>query len=785
MPFYHITNILEGREKTIHLKLQPYISRINKIKNAHTKHKHLLKLYKSYNYSPIMSLRSLSSLAIQVPFFIVAYQTLSKILIDNPYNSDMSFLFIKNLGLQDNLIGGVNLLPILMTLINILAVMCMTSFPKERRKSYAIAVFFLIFLYMSPAGLVLYWTSNNLINLFRYLFIYLKDKRLPAIKHILISYLSRLLKNADLRAFLLLITVYFTANAKANNLEYSNIIAIPWYILFILKLYSYKIKPYMTKNIKIQLSLVVLCLVVSCFVKRWEKTHWLFAALTLFAMYNYKSIKLVKIKKILKYLALPVVGMLFPAVLYVKANAIYINGCGYISYFSIFILIACFIPLVVYVYNTNYSISKIIKISLSFILAAMLPPLIRSVIKYTGSYPCDFIFLLFILYFIVDLFWKKKKVIIIFLLSATLFSVFYKINLNPDKDADEVAAQVPEELLAIPMKDTPTVYLFMYDSFPHKELINELGLDRSGLDALLREYQFKEYDVYSLAYHTIASMAQVFSVRRDDIMDGNVCRKIIVGNNLVNAVFKRHGYNNFVSADDDHWAFPNITYFKNYNIISNMNKNKSSIDFAFSLRVICSIIKGSLNTGVLSLEEGNNCFKLAKFANRGEHERTFAWGMSDYPGHSSVSGKGFEREFKRWESRYYMSIENMKRDMKLAISNNPSAIVILMSDHGPVLLDDASRGYPSLKDDQIKPIHFRDMFGAFMAVRWPDKERAAKYDKEFNITQDVFPIVFAYLCDSPIPLKYKIKDTAIRMRDHRNHKFDKGVFYPNFYEEEK
>ncbi|GHT36282.1 hypothetical protein AGMMS49593_00710 [Endomicrobiia bacterium] len=440
-------------------------------------------------------------------------------------------------------------------------------------------------------------------------------------------------------------------------------------------------------------------------------------------------------------------------------------------------------------YNTNYSISKIIKISLSFILAAMLPPLIRSIIKYTGSYPCDFIFLLFILYFIIDLFWKKKKVIIIFLLSATLFSVFYKINLNPDKDADKVATQVPEELLAIPMKDTPTVYLFMYDSFPHKELINELGLDRSGLDALLREYQFKEYDVYSLAHHTIATMAKVFSVQKNDNSD-DVCRRVIVGNNLVSAVFKRHGYNNFVSPDNDSWAFPDITYFKNYNIISNMHKKKSSVDFAFSLDVICSILKGNLNTGVLSLEEGNNCFKLAKFANRGEHQKTFAWGMTDYPGHSSISGKGFEYEFKRWESRYYTSIENMKRDMKLAISNNPSAIVILMSDHGPVLLDDASRGYPSLKDNQMKHIHFRDMFGAFMAVRWPDKDRAAKYDKEFNITQDVFPIVFAYLCDSPIPLKYKIKDTAIRMpekskRLYRNHKFDKGVFYPNFYEEEK
>lgn len=52
-----------------------------------------------------------------------------------------------------------------------------------------------------------------------------------------------------------------------------------------------------------------------------------------------------------------------------------------------------------------------------------------------------------------------------------------------------------------------------------------------------------------------------------------------------------------------------------------MNENKSSIDFTFSLGVICSIIKGSLSTGVLSLGEENNCFKLAKFTNRGKHEK--------------------------------------------------------------------------------------------------------------------------------------------------------------------
>jgi hypothetical protein len=65
-----------------------------------------------------------------------------------------------------------------------------------------------------------------------------------------------------------------------------------------------------------------------------------------------------------------------------------------------------------------------------------------------------------------------------------------------------------------------------------------------------------------------------------------------------------------------------------------------------------------------------------------------------------------------------------------------------------------------------------------MAVRWPNREKAEKYDSDFNVSPDLFPILFAYLFDSEIPLKLKIKNTELRIGPH---KFDKGVFYQNFY----
>jgi hypothetical protein len=516
-------------------------------------------------------------------------------------------------------------------------------------------------------------------------------------------------------------------------------------------------------------------------VKRWEKVHWLSAALTLLVVCDHRNIKIVKIKKILKSLTLPVVGMLFPAILYARSNLIYINGYGIYTYFLMLIFIACFVPPVTYVYNTSCSMSKIIKISLSFVLATMFLPLIREVIKHTGSLPYDFIFLLFIVYFVLDLFWKKKKIIFIFFLGSIIFLLFSKIDLTMKKNVAEVAVEVPEELLTMSMKDTPTVYLFMYDSFPHKELIDELGLDRSELDDFLCEYQFKEYDLYSVGYYTLGTMAQVFNIHRiQDTDTDNALRKILGGDNLVSILFEKYGYDNFISTGCDNcWLFPSADRIK-YKLVGRDDENSLSN----SLSLVYTILKGKMNCMLRGNPKVRDaCCDLSKFANsNGNRSEIFAWGVSDYPGHSSLSGRGFSYEFKRWKPIFYQSIQNMKKDLKLVINSNPDAIVILMSDHGPCLLDDARRRYPSLRDDQIRHIHFRDMFGAFMAIRWPNKERAAKYDKEFNITQDLFPIVFAYLCDSAIPLKYKIKDTAVRIRDHR---FDKGVFYPNSYKKEE
>ena len=66
-----------------------------------------------------------------------------------------------------------NVLPFLMTLINLISGYIYTkglSF-KDKAQVYIIAFVFLIFLYGRPAGLVFYWTLNNLFSLIKNIFL--------------------------------------------------------------------------------------------------------------------------------------------------------------------------------------------------------------------------------------------------------------------------------------------------------------------------------------------------------------------------------------------------------------------------------------------------------------------------------------------------------------------------------------------------------------------------------------------------------------------------------------
>ncbi|MDR2745968.1 MAG: YidC/Oxa1 family membrane protein insertase [Treponema sp.] len=167
LPLYFRAEKWQEAEREIQKRMAAKIKRIKAVFSGDERYMVLSTYYRQNHYHPVYALRSSFSLLIQVPFFIAAYSYLSG--LDVLHGA--SFLFIPDLGAPDGLISAgafrVNILPIIMTLINCVSGTLYTrGFPvKERVQLYLMALVFLVLLYPSPSGLVLYWTLNNLFSL--------------------------------------------------------------------------------------------------------------------------------------------------------------------------------------------------------------------------------------------------------------------------------------------------------------------------------------------------------------------------------------------------------------------------------------------------------------------------------------------------------------------------------------------------------------------------------------------------------------------------------------------
>jgi YidC/Oxa1 family membrane protein insertase len=179
LPLYIIAEKWQQIERDAVKRLKPKIDKIKKVFKGDEQYFILSTYYKQNHYHPAYALRSSFGILIQIPFFIAAYSYLSNLdALKNAY-----FFFIRNLAAPDNLFHlgtfQINALPIVMTLINILSSFVYTKGLPRRDKIqlYAVAVVFLLLLYNSPSGLVLYWTINNILSLIKNIFYKIKNPK--------------------------------------------------------------------------------------------------------------------------------------------------------------------------------------------------------------------------------------------------------------------------------------------------------------------------------------------------------------------------------------------------------------------------------------------------------------------------------------------------------------------------------------------------------------------------------------------------------------------------------
>ena len=172
LPLYNMAEGIQKRERSVQKKMKAKIADIKAVFKGDERYLILSTYYRQNNYRPLYALRSVIPLFIQIPFFVAAYSFLFHL----PMMNNASFLFLHDLARPDGLlkIGSVsiNILPIVMTVFNIIAswIYAKDFGLKDKLQLYITAAVFLVILYYSPSGLVFYWTLNNIFSLCKNIF---------------------------------------------------------------------------------------------------------------------------------------------------------------------------------------------------------------------------------------------------------------------------------------------------------------------------------------------------------------------------------------------------------------------------------------------------------------------------------------------------------------------------------------------------------------------------------------------------------------------------------------
>jgi len=177
LPLYKRADAMQEEARDTEARLSRGVNHIKKAFSGDERMMILQTYYRQNNYKPTNALNGSVSLLLEIPFFMAAYQFLSHLDV----LSGVSLGPIGDLSAPDGLIKiagfSINLLPILMTTVNVVSsAIYLKGFPlKTKIQLYGMAAFFLVFLYTSPSGLVFYWTLNNLFSLAKNIFYKIKN----------------------------------------------------------------------------------------------------------------------------------------------------------------------------------------------------------------------------------------------------------------------------------------------------------------------------------------------------------------------------------------------------------------------------------------------------------------------------------------------------------------------------------------------------------------------------------------------------------------------------------
>ncbi len=782
------------REIQIQAVLQPQIDKINKETTGVEKHQRISNLYKRYSYHPILALRAAIPIFIQLPFLFAAYYIL------NNYEAfkGISFLGIKDLSRPDLLLShsgiisfSISLLPVLMTTINICSAFLIPKINKKsRNQSIVIALFLFVLLYKSSSALLIYWTVNNIIFALGAIYLRLNYNKsinynyqnTLSIKYNynkVINFISKKKVRGLLRIYFALLVLYVIFSIELtgmslilmpSNLYFFLFITISFLILSAITVIENHTSK-QTITTLIYLLVLILPLIIMFCLKNYYYdrtiylkyylyvTAWVYFFTGLISS-KHKSIN--SVKNINYKSAISVVFMfsLSPAIYLARMNPDYLSGVFYLIFFAIFAIFALIVySFVRYIANGQFLNIRVAMIASLFAFLLTSLPIIRAYYAGNNTNFIDFSLILLATFFLTIKIKTKKQFNVVRIFGLSLIIVLsISLIFIPSETLNKSIEVSSNNKLEISFSGSNSIYLLVYDGSMNERTYDILNIETNTIKSLFTKFGFKWYkDTYSLGSTSLESMGGVLSISNANLFSSSHLRDIYAGNSKVNRVFNSNGYktykilNNYLTGSiNDNTRKLVEEYYP-----SKEKKIISELDFFIVL--LRGIFQGELKFDTEGIV-GDHTIERIQAKKREltlkDGEKKFVVNHINFPGHTGNSGSINEREKRRWMERLKMSYKLMQEDFENITKNDPQAIIIAIGDHGPQLTGDGT-GLKNWNREDITTDLIWDRIGTMIAIRWPDKEKASKFDQNLVLNQDIFPVLFSYLSDDDQYLSLK------------------------------
>ena len=726
-PFVKIAGKFSAWERVYNEILSPQLEHLKSLYTGKALFIRKQALFKRYSYNPIFSILGIAPLLVQVPFLILAFYLFS----DLPSLKGQGFFVIPDLGASDQLISRANMLPFLMLSINFIASFLMPFFSLTRwLQAGAVNILFFFLLYSAPSAIILYWVTNNFILLVKNIYQYSFLKEQKELKLLWKNIASFILK-IDFIISLFIIIFYSLFIRYFLDVEYSGQLIVKDTVTFLITL----------------ISAALIFRIWTRQKNKWNETQQVSKKIRLFHQeYSWQDLSLLLIP-------------LAPIAQYIIYNRDIMKISDILLFLGINLIAGLIVAAAIPYFLKRYiSIALLFPMTISLLyLYAALP--IFSLSFHWGNEPDRFLpSVIFLTTTALFFYLRLKFQSLLFFLAVLYFSAN---SINAYMQLEDDTYHITKKSIRtydyfLPkgnLKKKPDIYLLTYDAYVSNKVMLKYGINNKSQEDFLRSNGFVIYPkTYSLGGSTLVSMSRVLDIRDAGLLPVKA-RRMIGGDNLTTNILKKQGYKTHAVLG---------RYFVLY--------EKNKYDYFFP-----KITAGNVGYKILfrGLQEQRFKFDIMNHFDKHTKEEWIQKKrkiMSEQtiqpkflythtgPYHSQDSGVCTLDETELFHDRLKKTNVEMRDDVNTILESNREAIIIVNGDHGPYLTKDCREllGY-SMAD--ISKLDLQDRFGAFLAIRWPDK-KYKKYD-DIQTIQEIFEVVFKYLYETNTVLKKKLSSKTM------------------------